>query len=65
MSLVTRQLSLKNDGVVTGHSAVTSKSADVVNSYFDIDMVSSSLGLYFKRANIDNNSSAITPEAAI
>jgi hypothetical protein len=65
MSSVAQQLSLKNAGVVTSHSAVTSKSADVVNSHSDADMVSSTLGLYFKRINVDNSSSAITPEAAI
>jgi hypothetical protein len=65
MSSVARRLSLKNAGVVTSHSAVTSKIADVVNSHSDADIVSSSLGFYFKRINVDDNSSAITPEAVI
>jgi hypothetical protein len=65
MSSVARRLSLKNAGVVTSHSAVTSKIADVVNSHSGADMISSSLGFYSKCINVDNNSSAITPEAAI
>jgi hypothetical protein len=45
------------------HSAVTSKSADVVISHSDADVASSSLGRYFKYVNVDNNSSAITPKS--
>ena len=63
MSSVAWRLSLKNTGVVTSHSTVTSKIADVVNSHSDADMVSSSLGLYFNGINGDNNSSAITPKS--
>ena len=63
MSSVARWLSLKNAGIVTSHSAVTSKSADVVINHSDAGVVSSSLGRYFKSVDVDNNSSAITPKS--